>query len=364
MNKTSLLGKHIKHADTPVLWLDIDAFDRNVSKMKEFCDQNSVIWRPHVKASKSPDLAMRLIASGAAGITCAKVSEAEVMVAGGVRDILIANEIIGPKKIGRLIEISKVARICVACDDEKNIQEIANAAFDKNVVVDVLVDINVGMNRCGVNLNQAPALAKLISDLPGVRLRGIMGYEGHVMGLDSGDKFGASKEVSDLISLARRNLESQGFDLEISSGGGTGNYWYSASLGGINELQAGGGVLMDVKYMEQMKVPNHEFALFLNAQIISNSVPGQVVLDSGWKTTGIQTGLPKVVSHSNATVKSLSAEHGIISVGSGEPFNHGDRITLVPHYSDSTVLLHRNLFIVKNNIIEDIWEISGSGALQ
>ena len=365
MIKTSLLGKHIDDADTPVLWLDLDAFDRNVAKMKEFCDRNSVIWRPHVKASKSPDLAMRLIDFGATGITCAKVSEAEVMVAGGVRDILIANEIVGSKKISRLVEISKISRICVACDDEQNIQEISKAASDNNVNIDVLVDINVGMNRCGVDLEKAPLLAKLVSDLPGIGLRGIMGYEGHVMSLDSGDKRDASKKVSDLISLARENLESLGFDVKICSGGGTGNYWHSASLGGINELQAGGGALMDVNYMEQMKVPNHEFALFINTQIVSIAVSGQVVLDAGWKTTGRHTGLPKVVSHSNATVKSFSAEHGIISVDSAEEsFSHGDRMTLVPHYSDSTVLLHRNLYVVKNKIIEDIWEISGSGALQ
>ena len=121
---------------------------------------------------------------------------------------------------------------------------------------------------------------------------------------------------------------------------------------------------MDVKYMEQMNVPNHEFALFINAQIVSTSVPGQIVVDSGWKTTGIHTGLPKVVSHSNANVKALSAEHGIISIDINQSFNHGERITLVPNYSDSTVLLHRNLFVVKNDIVEDIWEISGSGALQ
>jgi len=364
MDKSSFIGKHINQADTPVLWLNLDSFDRNVSKMKEFCNKNSVIWRPHVKASKSPDLALRLISCGAVGITCAKVSEAEVMVAGGVRDILIANEIVGATKISRLVEISKVARMCVACDDDENIQEISKAASDSNVVIDVLVDINVGMDRCGVNLDKVPTLAKLVSDLPGVRLRGLMGYEGHVMGLDSVEKRDVSKDVSDLISLARANLQSEGFDIEICSGGGTGNYWHSASLGGINELQAGGGALMDVKYMEQMKVPNHEFALFINAQIISTSVPGQIVVDSGWKTTGIHTGLPKVVSHSNANVKALSAEHGIISIDSNQSFNHGERITLVPNYSDSTVLLHRNLFVVKNDIVEDIWEISGSGALQ
>ena len=364
MDKTSFIGKHIDYADTPVLWLNIDAFDRNVIRMNEFCNKNSVIWRPHVKASKSPDLALRLINSGAVGITCAKVSEAEVMVAGGVRDLLIANEIVGNTKINRLIEISKLAKVCVACDDEQNIQDISKIASDSNVIIDVLVDLNVGMDRCGVHLDKAPVLAKLVSDLPGVRLRGLMGYEGHVMGLDSDDKRDVSKDVSELISVARRNLESQGFEIEICSGGGTGNYWHSASLGGINELQAGGGALMDVNYMEQMNVPNHEYALFINAQIVSTSVAGQVVLDSGWKTTGRHTGLPKVVSHPDAKVKSLSAEHGMISVDSNHSFNHGERMTLVPHYSDSTVLLHRNLFIVKNDIVEDVWEISGSGALQ
>ena len=175
-NSHPLIGQHINKADTPALWVDLDALDSNTTKMYELAKSHWVRWRPHVKASKSPNLAKRLLEGGAQGITCAKVSEAEAMVAGGITDILIANEVIGQTKISRLVKLAEHARICVACDDIENIQEISLAAVAANQTIDILVDINVGANRCGVTPDKAPQLAEVVTDLPGVRLRGLMGY--------------------------------------------------------------------------------------------------------------------------------------------------------------------------------------------
>ena len=358
-----LIGQHINEADTPALWVDLDALDGNIAKMHEMTKNHWIRWRPHVKASKSPDLAKRLIDGGAQGITCAKVSEAEAMVAGGIIDILIANEVIGQTKIARLIEVAKKARVCVACDDIKNIQEISQAASSANQTIDILVDINVGANRCGVTPDKAPALADLVNELPGVRLRGLMGYEGHVMGMQPEDKEAASSQAADILAEAKQALESAGFHVEILSGGGSGNYWHAASLGSINELQAGGGALMDISYQELMKLPDHQYALFLNAQVVSTAVEGRIILDAGWKSTGRHTGLPRVVSHLDSEVVSLNAEHTIVSAPNDFEISAGDRMTMVPHYSDSTVLLHREMYAVRNNIIEDVWPITGAGAL-
>jgi len=362
-NSHPLIGQHINKADTPALWVDLDALDNNTTKMYALAKSHWVRWRPHVKASKSPDLAKRLLEGGAQGITCAKVSEAEAMVAGGITDILIANEVIGQTKISRLVKLAEHARICVACDDVKNIQEISLAAVAANQTIDILVDINVGANRCGVTPDKAPQLAEVVTDLPGVRLRGLMGYEGHVMGMQPEDKEAASTQAADVLADARNALESAGFHVEILSGGGSGNYWHAASLGSINELQAGGGALMDISYQDLMKLPNHQFALFLNAQVISTAVEGRIILDAGWKSTGRHTGLPKIISHDNSEVISLNAEHTIVSASDVTEISTGDRMTMVPHYSDSTVLLHREMYAVRNNIIEDVWPITGAGAL-
>ncbi len=364
MTTHPLIGEHIDAADTPALWVDLDALDVNVGKMYELAKSHWVRWRPHVKASKSPNLAKRLLEGGAQGITCAKVSEAEAMVAGGVLDILIANEVVGQTKISRLIEVAKSARVCVACDDSKNIQDISQAATAAKQSIDILVDINVGANRCGVTPDKAPQLAELVTNLPGVRLRGLMGYEGHVMGMQPEDKEAASAQAADILAEAKRALETAGFQVEILSGGGSGNYWHAASLGSINELQAGGGVLMDISYQELMKLPEHQYALFLNAQVVSTAVEGRVILDAGWKSTGRHTGLPRVISHADSEVVSLNAEHTIVSTSGDLKISAGDRMTMVPHYSDSTVLLHREMYAVRNNIIEDVWPITGAGALR
>lgn len=363
-DSASLAGQPLTEADTPALWVDLDALDHNIATMAGHCAAQGIDWRPHVKASKAPELAKRLIAGGAVGITCAKVGEAEVMAAAGVTDILIANEIVGPRKVARLVDLARHTTICVAVDDERNIREISTAAQAAGVQVEMLVDINVGANRCGVPPEQAPALARLVLDLPGVSLRGLMGYEGHGMGMQPEDKEAESGRAADILGRAREALRAAGIEPRVLSGGGTGNYWIAASLGALTELQAGGGVLMDLSYMDAMKVPGHRHALFLDVQVISTAVPGRAMADAGWKSTGMHTGLPAVTSHPGVRVARLNAEHTILERDAGVALQPGERITLVPHYSDSTVLLHRHMYAVRAGRIEEVWPISAAGMLQ
>ena len=360
-----MVGTPIEEADTPALWVELDALEHNIATMARRAAGSGVDWRPHVKASKSPDLARMLIEGGATGITCAKVSEAEVMAAGGLDDILIANEIVGPQKIARLVRVAGQATICVAVDDESNLREISAAASEAGVNVDILVDVNVGLNRCGVTPDQAPALARAAMDLAGVSLRGLMGYEGHVMGIsDLEEKEAASQVAADVLSAATRALEAAGIAARVRSGAGTGNYWIASRLGALTEIQSGGGVLMDVSYADNMKVPDHRFALFVQAQVVSTARPGRAIGDAGWKTTGRHTGLPRVVSPEGVHCAGLNAEHCVLDLDEGVALRPGTRITLIPHYSDSTVLLHRSLYAVRGGSIEAVWDVAGAGMLQ
>ncbi|MEX2031453.1 MAG: alanine racemase, partial [Dehalococcoidia bacterium] len=346
------VGRTIAEVDTPALWVDMDALDHNIATMARITREHGVDWRPHIKASKAPDLAKRLMAGGAVGVTCAKVGEAEVMVDHGVLDILIANEIVGPLKIARLVALAGRATLCVAVDDERNLRTIAEVAAAAGVNVDVLVDINVGANRCGVTPDRAPALARLALDLAGVTLRGLMGYEGHVMGMQPEDKEAESAKAADVLQQAIAALRAAGIEPRVVSGGGTGNYWMATALGALNELQAGGGVLMDLSYEDRMKVPGHRQALFLTAQIVSTTVPGRAIADAGWKSTGMHTGIPACIDPPGLSVRALNAEHTILDREAGTEVEPGQRITLVPHYSDSTVLLHRNMYAVRDGRIE------------
>ncbi|MQC17813.1 MAG: DSD1 family PLP-dependent enzyme [Chloroflexi bacterium] len=359
-----VIGQPVSALDTPALWVDLDALEHNIATMARITREQGVDWRPHVKASKAPELAKRLIAGGAVGITCAKVGEAEVMVDGGVTNILIANEIVGPLKIARLVSLAARATLCVAVDDERNLREISAAAARAGVDLDVLVDINVGANRCGVTPERAPELAQLALDLPGVHLRGLMGYEGHVMGMQPEDKEAESARAADILQEAIANLRAAGIEPRVVSGGGTGNYWIATILGALTELQAGGGVLMDQSYGEQMKVPGHRQALFLTAQVISTAVAGRAIADAGWKSSGMHTGIPLVVSPPGLSVAKLNAEHTILERAADAEVAPGDRVTMIPHYSDSTVLLHRRLYAVREGVVEAVWPIAAAGMLQ
>ena len=349
--------------DTPALLLDLDALEHNARLMAARCAAAGVEWRPHVKASKAPALALRLIEAGAVGITCAKSSEALVMARGGVGDILIANEVVGATKVARLTQVAQLARLCVAADDPTNIRQIAAAASAAGVVIDVLVDIDVNLNRCGVTPDEAPRLCELVADLAGVRLRGLMGYEGHVMNMPDAEKERETAISAAILGRARDLCEAAGHTIGLLSGGGSGNYRFVLKQGVLTELQAGGAVLMDVTY-GQMGVAGHRHALSLICQVISAANPHRAAADAGWKASGRHTGNPEVVNPSGWTCTRLSAEHMSLVRAGGDRLRVGDRVEVIPHYSDSTVLLHRKIYACRGGQVVEEWPIAAAGALQ
>lgn len=348
--------------DTPALLVDLDALEHNASLMAQRCAEAGIAWRPHVKACKAPAMARKLIGLGAVGVTCAKSSEALVMARGGVSNILIANEVVGEVKVGRLIEVAKLATLCVAVDNAANIREISAAADAADVTIDMLVDIDVNLHRCGVTPEQAPALCDLIAGLPAVRLRGLMGYEGHVMGLRDDEKERETATSASILARANQLCRAEGHQIDVLSGGGSGNYRYVLQQGVLNELQAGGAALMDLTY-ETMGVTGHRRALSLVCQVVSAASDDRAAGDAGWKATGRHTGLPRVGQPEGWRCVGLSAEHTHFWRMDGDSLRIGDRVEMIPHYSDSTVLLHRTLHAHRAGVVEEAWEISGSGAL-
>ncbi len=354
---------YVGELDTPALLVDLDALEHNARLMAQRCAAAGMVWRPHVKACKAPAMALRLLEAGAVGVTCAKASEALAMAEGGVTDILIANEVVGERKVARLIEVARLATLCVAVDDAANIREISDAADAAGVTIDLLVDIDVNLHRCGVTPEQAPSLCALIGDLPGLRLRGLMGYEGHVMGLPDAEKERETAASAAIIARARALCLEQGHEIGVLSGGGSGNYRYVLDQSVLSEMQAGGAALMDLTY-EQMGVAGHRRALSLVCQVVSAANPERAAGDAGWKATGRHTGMPSVVEPTGWECVGLSAEHTHLSSSGGAALRIGDRVELIPHYSDSTVLLHRTLYAHRAGVVEEAWAISGSGALQ
>lgn len=355
-------GLPVEALDTPALLVDLDAFEHNARLMAAACARAGIGWRPHVKACKTPQLARILIECGAVGLTCAKVSEAEAMADGGLDDLLIANEVVGEQKVARLVELARRAKLCAAVDDEANLTMIAQQAQAAGVVVDVLVDVDVNLHRCGVAPDDAAALCRRATELDSVRLRGLMGYEGHVMGMEPLEKERETRVSGELLHRARHAAEAAGIPIGVLSGGGSGNYRFVLRQRLLTELQAGGAALMDLTY-EQMGVEGHRRAFALSAQVVS-AAPGRAAADAGWKATGRHTGLPQVAAPEGARCVGLSAEHTHLALDDGASVRPGDRIRLIPHYSDSTMLLHRTLYAHREGVVEAAWPITAAGALQ
>lgn len=363
----AIIGMNKWHLDTPALLIDLDAMERNIERMARFFREHGTHWRPHSKSHKCPAIAHKLLAAGAIGITCAKLGEAEVMAANGIQDILIANEIVGPQKIARLANLRRHADVMVCVDDPGNVEELGAVAREKGVCIRVLVEVNIGLNRCGTAPGEETlGLARKIANTEGLRFCGLMGYEGHVIMIeDPEEKRARSHEALDHLIRSKDLIEDEGIQVEIISAGGTGDYVISGAYPGVTEIQAGGGIFMDMLYYDRCQVTGHEFALTVLATITSRAVPGKAITDAGMKTMSRQHGIPKVVGREGVEVTSLSAEHGILDLETPqEGMDVGDKIELIVGYSDTTNVLHDRFYGIRDGEVEVVWELLGRGKLQ
>jgi D-serine deaminase-like pyridoxal phosphate-dependent protein len=312
-------------------------------------------------------LARRQIEAGSAvGITCAKLGEAEVMADAGVRDILIANEVVGPIKTGRLTELALRCDLMVAVDDPANVAMLSQACQARGASVRILVELNVGMNRCGVQPGAAALeLARRIAESPGLRFRGLMGYEGHLVGTkDPLERAARVREAFRPLQETCELLERAGLAVPIVSGGGTGTYDVTGTLDRVTEVQAGSYVFMDTTYLKVR--PEFQSALTVLSSVVSRPVPERVVVDAGMKTMTREFGWPEVLGMGSLTVRSLSEEHATLEVS--EPQNvrlsPGDRVRFIPSHCCTTVNLHDTLHVVQGDLLVDIWPIAARGAAQ
>jgi D-serine deaminase-like pyridoxal phosphate-dependent protein len=241
----SPIGLPVAELDTPALLIDLDLLDHNIDKMARHLRDRGVAWRPHAKAFKCPAIAHLLKQAGAIGVTVAKVSEAEVMAAGGIDDILIAHLVVGPSKAARLAALQYQADVKATVDHVDQIAPMGRAATDEGTSIGVLVDVDLGMNRTGVAMPEAALeLARLVSRTPGLRFDGLMGYEGHTLMIaDPAEKRAAVAAAIDRLLRARDLIAADGLDCRIVSAGGSGTYQYTADIPGVTEVQAGGGIL-------------------------------------------------------------------------------------------------------------------------
>lgn len=360
--------------DTPALVIDLDAFERNLDRMAAFAKETGVRIRPHAKTHKSPMIARLQMERGAVGQCCQKVGEAEILVDGGIVDVLVSNQVVGAAKVARLAALARRARIGVCADDPIQVDAYAAAARSYGVVLHVLVEIDVGAARCGVAPG-APAvdLAKHIAASEGLVFDGIQAYHGsaqHIRGYL--ERQTAVAKASQSVAATVDALAAEGLECRTIGGAGSGTFRFETGTGLWNELQPGSYCLMDADYARNLGEDGSEGLEFENALFVASTVmsavaPGRAVVDAGHKASAIDSGLPEVWQRPDTSFVSASDEHGKLSLGAGAPpARLGDRVWLVPGHVDPTVNLHDWYVGVRGGLqagyVECLWPVAARGA--
>ena len=337
---------------TPALCVDVDALQVNLRTMASFFRGGPCALRPHVKAHKTPAIARLQAAAGCAGFTCATVGEAEVLARHRFDDLLIANEILDPSKVGRLRALAGRARLTVAIDSA------AGAALLADLPIGALVDVNVGLPRCGVLPENAVDVARAIARTR-LRLRGVMGYEGHAMGMQEPTaRAEAARGAMAILLQVADDLRTAGFEVPVVSAGGTGTYDVTGRIPGVTEVQAGSYALMDTAYA-RFGLPFVEALRCLTTVL---TVQGAIaVLDAGLKTLAVDHGNPELPPDVPARVLFLCDEHTTLLIEDGFRARPGDRMWLRPSHVDPTVNLHDRLFAIRGEEVMDVWPVEARG---
>ncbi len=330
--------------------------ERNLARMASYFEKGPTRLRPHYKNHKCPELARRQLAAGAVGITCATLSEADALVRNGVGPVLIANEIAGDLKIRRFVELSRNADLIVAVDNGDVIDSLAAASRNAKVTVSVVIDIDIGQGRCGVCPGEPAAALARRAIGSGLRMRGIMGYEGRLQP-------GPDREVSahtgmDKLAASKKLIESLGIPVEIATAGGTSTYSMYGKYPEVTDIQCGSYLLMDTDYLSWLT--DFEPALSVLGTVISKTDNERLIADVGLKAISGERGLPRVKNLDGAILRKLNAEHAILEIQEPLPqVAPGDQIEIWAHYGDATINLHDRLYGIRNGAIEETFRIEG-----
>lgn len=356
------IGRPITELDTPTLLLDRAASDRNLARMAEFFQDRPAKLRPHFKNHKCVTLAKRQLAAGAIGMTCAKLGEAEVLVDHGCNDILIANQLVGEPKMARLARLGTKARIGVAVDHQQQATAISKAATAAGAVIHLLIEVDIGMGRCGVAPSKpALELAKRIAELPGVRFAGLQAFEGHLVNvLDREERTERALAAMQLAIETRHMIEAAGVAVNCVSGCSSATYDSTGVMTGVDEIQAGTYATMDRQY--HRLVHEFEIALSVLVSVISRPASGRAVLDLGVKGAGGEFGVPAIRDFPDVEVPFfLSEEHTVVR--NAPDWSIGQVLHLIPSHACTTCNLYREMVVHENGCVVDVWPIEASGRL-
>ncbi|SFL18814.1 3-hydroxy-D-aspartate aldolase BhcC [Shimia haliotis] len=364
-------GMNEADIQTPALVLDLDALERNIKKMGDYAKDHGMRHRVHGKMHKSVDVAkLQEELGGAVGVCCQKVSEAEVFARGGIKDVLVSNQVRDPAKIDRLARLPKLGSRTIVCvDDLANVADLSAAAVKHGTELEVFIEIDCGAGRCGVTTTSAVVeIAQAVEAAQNLKFSGIQAYQGAMQHMDS---YEARKEKLDvaiaMVQDAVDGLKAVGIDCELVSGGGTGSYYFESNSGVYNELQCGSYAFMDADYGRILDKDGNridqgewENAFFILTSVMSHAKADKAIVDAGLKAQSVDSGLPVIFGRNDVEYIKCSDEHGVVMDPNGA-LKVNDKLKLVPGHCDPTANVHDWYVGVRNGKVECVWPVSARG---
>lgn len=358
--------------DTPALLVDLDTMERNLRRVADYTQRHGLRLRPHTKTHKSPRIGRRQLDLGAAGLTVAKVGEAEVMLSAAPADMLVAYPVIGRAKLDRLVAVARRARVTVSLDSLFAAQQLSDAAQAAGVNIGVLAETDVGLGRVGVTPGaELLDLAHGILRLAGLSFEGIAFYPGHIK-----DNGAAGKEaltvLGRLIQSMLTDFRREGIEVRVVSGGSTPSLYHSHELPGLNEIRPGTYVYNDWNTVASGACSPEECAAALLVTVVSTARPGQIIVDGGSKTFSSDrlagstaSTFGHVMEAPEAVFHKMNEEHGYVDVTACDrKFQIGERLRIIPNHICVAVNLHERIYGIRNGEVEEVWEVDGRGKLQ
>jgi 3-hydroxy-D-aspartate aldolase len=367
----ALPGMDEADIQTPCLVLDLDALERNIRKMGDYAKAHGMRHRVHGKMHKSVDVAkLQVELGGACGVCCQKVSEAEVFARGGIKDVLVSNQVREPAKIDRLARMPKLGARTICCvDDIDNVADLSAAAQKHGTQIECLVEIDCGAGRCGVTQTaDVVRIAKAIDAAPGLKFAGLQAYQGAMQHMDSYEDRKAKVDIAiAMVRDAVEGLKAEGLECDIVGGGGTGSYYFESNSGVYNELQCGSYAFMDADYgrildKDGKRIDQGEWenALFLLTSVMSHAKADKAIVDAGLKAQSVDSGLPFVFGRDDVQYVKCSDEHGVVADPEGV-LKVNEKLKLVPGHCDPTCNVHDWYVGVRGGKVETVWPVSARG---
>jgi D-serine deaminase-like pyridoxal phosphate-dependent protein len=359
-------GGGLQAVDTPALLVDLDVMDANIGRIAAACRTRGVQWRPHIKGNKTPEIALRQIAAGAIGVTCAKLGEAEIMAAAGINDILIANQIVGEAKVKRLISLRERANPIVAVDSPLHLAALAAGSPNPARPLRIVVEIDVGMHRAGVEPGEAAVeLAEAIKAHAGLQFVGLMAWESQAVTIaDPREKACVVRDALARLNATAILCKERGHPVAIVSCGGSGTFPFCLEQPGVTEVQVGGAIFSDIHYREHYHL-DFAPALTILTTVTSRPSSTRIVLDTGRKALPPDIAMPRPLGLPAFKFMKFSAEHTTVELESpSDTPKIGEQVEFIVGYSDMTVFLHEEIIGHRKGEIEAIWRVAARGKLK